>query len=500
MNGIGLLNTLSSLGYSGSSPEEMLRKALTTDQYTGQDPFVDPNASIGAFQIEDLQPLLTMQTAQLRELKLWSKLYKNAKKNLVWQYNNETSVGSERNSNFVGEGAVGQQEVSAWERVLRYIKFVAEWGLVSLPSQMVALGGITPAEREMASKTIMSKHVNDRIRHLLFQNERQMFFADASILGANSYNGIIQQIIVKATTDALTADQIIDLHGGPLTRTAIELGTQKAVDNHLIVGDNVILMGPTGVFSSYASTLDSKERYQIALSGEGDRRILTGTPVAGHVTQYGPVKFEHDIFMSRTQVRGGVPATDRGSPATTLTDPASVTPANIGANANSAFYSDDAGTWYYTVTSLDLGGEDAVGTQSAGVTVAAGEAVTVTIADPGSGPTPNGYRIYRGRLSDFSDQKFVKDIARTGASTVYTDTNYWMPGCDIAVQLDMSPESLEYAQMGPLMRFNLPFFGLGNAFAIVLFGDLAVKNARKFVVYRNIGTQSDQYLESLQAA
>lgn len=484
---------------TGFNPEEILQKATVTNQYAGTDPFAEPNFSIGAFQVEDLQPLLTIQTAQLRELKLWRRLYKDPKQNLVWQYNKETAVGSDRISSFVGEGGVGAQEGSTQERVSRIIKFMSEWGMVSLQAQMLKLGGITNPRADLQAQTMMARETNNRIKHLLFQNERLMFYSNADILGTNSYNGIVQQMVNEADDDPLVANQIIDLHGGPLSREAIELGTQQAVDNHLVVReDNVVLMAPTSVFAGYALTLSDKERLQIALNGQGDRRILTGTPVAGHVTQYGPVQFEHNVFMTRIPTRDGVPAADRGSPSATLGSPATVVPTNTGANAESAFYTEDAATLYYTVTSIDYGGENTTGTTSAGVPVAFGEAISVAIADPGSGDTPKGYRIYRGTLSSGADKKFVAEIARTGASTVYTDTNYWMPGTDIAVQFDFEPDVLEYAQLGPLMRMNLPFFGLAHAFAVFLFGDIAVKDPRKMVIYRNIGRLGDNYLESLQ--
>lgn len=504
-NGFGLSGG-ASYGLPSDFDPEALLKALVTNQYSGQDPFVDPNSSIGAFQPEDLEPLLTMQTARLNELKLWKWIHKEGKRNLVWQYNKETSIGSDYFTSFVTEGQVGNQQVSAWTRMSRIIKFLSEWGMYSLQSTMLALGGNSPPEGYMEGRTIETKAVNDRIRHLLIQLEKSMFWANTDIQGNKSFDGIVQQMVRAAATDPKVAAQIIDLHGQPLDREAINLGTQQAVENHLVIKEgssNVVMMCPPGVITGYSQTLTSKERTQIRVVNEAGQKLVTGTPVAGHMTDFGYIPFEHNIFMNRDEVDGasaGVPSTNRGAPGATLGSPATVTTGNAGASAVSLFYSDDAGTYYYTVTSIDDGGEKATGTVGAGVLVAAGESVTVTIADPGSGATPTGYRIYRGRKADLSDKKFVVAIARDGVSTVYTDTNYWMAGCDLAIQICNDPETMELAQLGPLMKMNLPFFGLGRAFAVFLFLDLAIKDHRKFVIYRNIARPSDSYVSELQAA
>lgn len=231
--------------------------------------------------------------------------------------------------------------------------------------------------------------------------------------------------------------------------------------------------------------------------------LMAGTPVGGmHTLAAGQLEFRRAVFLQRPEVKDGVPTSNRGVPASGLSSPQSVTATASGsATSGSEWYTEDQAAVYYTVTSIDDGGEIATGTKT---TVAAtgvkGESISLSIAHPASG-TPTGFRIYRGLKSDGSDHKFVQQVVAASSSpTTHVDLNYFLPGTNFALMLDPSPETLELAMLGNLIRFNLASTRVSHAFAVLLFCDLALKNARRCALFKNIKYNGQAFLDELRAA
>jgi hypothetical protein len=125
------------------------------------------------------------------------------------------------------------------------------------------------------------------------------------------------------------------------------------------------------------------------------------------------------------------------------------------------------------------------------VAVAAGQGVALTIA-ASAGLLETGYVIYRSRMNGTnapSDFRQMARIPRTGASTVYTDINYDIPGTTKAYLLDMRPAqtAITWRQLLPMMRFDLyPTNQAVIPWAQLLFGYLRMSKRKHHAVIKNI--------------
>jgi hypothetical protein len=152
-----------------------------------------------------------------------------------------------------------------------------------------------------------------------------------------------------------------------------------------------------------------------------------------------------------------------------------------------------ANTYYYFVSAVYQGGETLVSVASSGAVVTlSNNQVVVSVTRPSATPDQSlrGYRIYRGTTTVAADARWIANVAdpRTGTNfTALTDTNQIMPGMDIMLVLEGSPENITVPQLAPLMRFNLPPFETTLPFYLLLYHTLVVKAPqRQFLVY-NIG-------------
>jgi hypothetical protein len=131
-------------------------------------------------------------------------------------------------------------------------------------------------------------------------------------------------------------------------------------------------------------------------------------------------------------------------------------------------------------------------TTASGTTIGAGAQLTVDWSAPSSTPAggdPVSYYLFRHNSDPSGDEANVKLVRELTANTPlqYVDINQWMPGTGVAFMLDGAMQSLCAVQLSPLMRFPLSIVTTAYRYLLLLFVDLAVRNARKMVMYKNVG-------------
>jgi hypothetical protein len=149
-------------------------------------------------------------------------------------------------------------------------------------------------------------------------------------------------------------------------------------------------------------------------------------------------------------------------------NPASLSVSASASSADSQFDAARAGNYYYAVAAIDGEGKGySQVVKSAQVAVAAGKKVVLTISESAVAGAETGYALYRSRLggtNNTDDLRLMAVIAKTGATTVYTDLNRDIPGTVTVPCLNMNPgaDAIGWRQFYPMSKIPLPF-GMGGA-------------------------------------
>ena len=168
----------------------------------------------------------------------------------------------------------------------------------------------------------------------------------------------------------------------------------------------------------------------------------------------------------------------------------SIADASAANDDDSLFGTNDAGTYTYKAVAVGLKGRSAAGVQ-ASVSVAAGQKVSLTIHDENASKVEY-YKIYRSE-ADSSDVAYIGAIAQArdangnAIDTVFTDRNESLPGTGVAVIAQHDPLSMKFKQLLPVFRRPIPYQGLGQLFAFLLFGTPLYENPAHLMVIKNIG-------------
>jgi hypothetical protein len=232
--------------------------------------------------------------------------------------------------------------------------------------------------------------------------------------------------------------------------------------------------------SDFVKTFFPKERVNSLGIADGK----AGYVVREMVTSGGSVALKPNIFLKPKEsplsqaARAGVPNA-----------PVSATVATPSVDGESKL---KAGEKYrYLVTAVNEQGEGSGYAESAEAVIANdGECVKLTIVQPAGGNTPSHYAVYRTSKAGAGARKFVGYVARSGASTVFTDRGHKLEGAATAYILDMRPEILVWKQLAPLMKLNLAQVSMAKEFILWLAGTLILFAPRKEAVIANIGRAS----------
>jgi hypothetical protein len=301
---------------------------------------------------------------------------------------------------------------------------------------------------------------------------RALYTGDADSVPLE-FNGITKQLI---DGNAI----VIDCLGLPIASTDIENAAQQALENF---GNPTVMFSNSKVFTDFGKQYAGSQRF-IAPDAPAGR---AGTPITGYNTQVGTVGFESDIFCKR----GDVPP----AAATSAKAPAAPTiaPGNIGANSASLWLASDAGNYKYQVTSVNAFGESAPSAISGAQALVAGQSVDVVITDGGGVYPATGYKVYRTEKGGSTAYYigYRTNRAKTGGAyintTTYTDINSWRPHTFQALMLDMTPQSLTFRQLSPMIRMPLAIVAPSIRWMQLLYGTPIVFAPKKNILFKNVG-------------
>jgi hypothetical protein len=462
--------------YAASGME--LQKAMASTTVAGQ-----AYGDFGALRLEDLDSTMTAVLFKAEHLKMQRWIARTPARQLIWQYDVQTAYGNSRGMSGFAEGLGPAGGISKYARKTAQIMFKGRMGGITHQASMMRSGMlIDPVAAENSNRTL----------ELLEVIERELVFGMASMTdqagNVINYDGLFYQIKNNAATPP---ENIIDMRGAPLDFSVFDNIAQIMADQRFITDFGRVKAFMGGAVKADMSQLLRQQDRRVlgGLGSQPDGGYVPGAPIGGYQSQFGYIPFEHDIFLE--PVAGKRPVNvSAGDPVSTLTQ-ANIAGGGLAASGTGSQLA--AGTYYYFVGTLYADGETGpsnTGGSAISVAATAGQGVTVTITRPGAiDPSLRGYRLYRGVSNDPNAARWIADVAdpHTGTTLTYTDTNQIIPGTDIMLILEGSPENLVIAQLAPLMRFPLPPNQTTLPFYLLLYHTLVNRAPqRQFLVY-NIG-------------
>lgn len=307
-------------------------------------------------------------------------------------------------------------------------------------------------------------------------------------------NGFIDAIVDCRATGSDSKSQ-----GGDITEEKMDIGAENIMNNF---GAATHFIMPTKVKSDLNKILTVGRRANLPqIQQDAARALLLGVPAAGYASDFAYSGWDDGtdphfnfvpsidtFFPSGESNAMKSPTADFPNSVDAPAEPTSVTAA-VATDASSKFGAGDAGDYWYTVSAVDADGKSVATAIASAVTVAAGQKVTLTVTCADS--TITGLAIYRSVLgaADSTDTRWIADVAVTDpvSTTEVIDLNLILPGCSCAVMVSNAPETdaIDYRQLMPFMRMQLPF-GLngivGYPYLYMLYCYLRVQKLENTVV------------------
>jgi len=454
-----------------------LNKALTAGYGTD----VAALSGGGALRPQSLDGTMKSTIQANQHLRLFNQLQKNKAIATVDEWMEQSGVGGFPGSSATGEAGTIRQSTGVYARRVGMVKYLMDRRSVTFVQSL----------QNNLIDSIALEQANGAIK-LLSDAEVFCFEGDASVV-PTEFDGIEAQINGLGS----------NLH-------VMDMQAQSLVANGAITFFNAAAtiagFGNFGrashVFWSPKTQADMDAvltpSYRVPLPGVGNGGIDLGAPVTGIRTSQGDIATVSDVFIREEDQQMPFEVGYATFAAANTYTPVSAVPALPAANASSAFGAAHAGNYYYLVTGTSETGES-TGIISAQVTVAAGDAVVLTITASASG-AETGYVIYRSRKNGtnaVTDFRRIVRVPKSGATTVYTDLNRDIPGTTKAYLLSMSSgaDAISWQQFLPMTKFPLyPTATAEIPWAQLLFGYLRLAKRRQHVVIKNILPNSATWL------
>lgn len=456
-----------------ASAEEMvaLQKALVA----GQD-INNPGTSAGsgfALRPEDLSSSLKNTTYKLTDVQLWRALTKLPAFNTVVEYNRLEQYGSGVGA-FIAEGDLPESDDSTYSRNYSVVKYLGTTRSVSHQMSLVRTGG--------GVQNVIGQETINGTAWLLRQAERVLFAGDSTLI-PQQFDGLRKQITDGAPNATLNT---IDLRGLPLTQDVIN-DAMYVVKSEPNYGQGTDLYCADGAFADLAKQFYPAQR--LPITPQGWNNGMVGLNIQGMYTQFGPVRFHPDVFI---QFGPGANTSAQGNAAKIPSTPSeSVAPAAgaLGGGETSQFIASDAGDYYWKVTAINRYGRSAPVTMTGAVTVAAGQKVTMTVADGATVGT--AFEVFRSDKDGAATTcKLMTVVARSGATTAITDFNNDIPGTSDAFCIQQNLDFFAGHQLAPFTRIPLATIDTSIRWMQLLYFTLTVFAPGKGVNFKNVGRAS----------
>lgn len=462
---------LKSQGITNATGDDLVKALATTNSGAG-------GIQQGPLTLENLDAVMTEVLVTEQHFKLYNFLPKVPSANPYFEYNVHKGFGSRRAGLGFAEGGTPTGGLSSFRREGIYNKFLGVQGGVT--HQMMVSGqngGIfeDPNIREN----------RDRTMELLERLERELIFGDKDITD-NDGNEVNFDGLLTALASQ-NSDNVVDLQGKPFGFENLD----NTAENLVTKGKQATVNGYTAFMSAHV-TKGLNAQYQARnvirhnKDASSDISVAPGFKVPSYESQFGDYKLDHSILFQ--EVDGGVPAdvAPSGAPAT----PAIDTQPDPATDATATMI---VGTYYYSISAFNDKGESLPVVSNAAAVAATGTKVTTVISRV-NGAT--GYRIYRGKVADGSDAKWIARVAQPASGDLtFVDKGTWQPldsqgntGDGIVIIMKPDPKDICIAQMAPLIKMPLPQVGTTFPFMLLLYIVSVIKAPERIRIYKNCGT------------
>lgn len=477
MNGMVSLRDyegIQGFGISSAQQVEELNKALSAGT---QNP---PTSGGNVLRVESLEATLRVVTFTLGHIKFWRSIPKLPAFSTVEEYNRLTDYGSDSGA-FTNEGDLPESQDSTYERKTALVKFLGTQREVTHPMTLVrpAHGNAIALETQNGAIWLV-----ERLERALFGGRSDMI--------SQEFDGLDKQIldgvgVANPNTDLYDATDvlkvgsetvIIDKRGEPLLENDLETGTNYVVQNY---GTPTNLHLAPQAHSDVAKQFYPRERVNLPYPVEGK----VGLAIKSFESNAGPIAFEPNIFL-RSGRNNGV----KTAPATATSPKAPNAPTHSagapGSDAKSMFKAGDAGAYFYSVTAVNRFGES-VSSTPASVTMAAGQAVVITITDGGGTYPATAYKIYRTKVGGATGTgMLVTTVAKAGATTPWTDYNWMIPGTSRAYLVQNNLQNFSVRQLAPMMKIPLATIAASIRWMQLIYLTMILYTPKKNVLYINV--------------
>lgn len=294
-----------------------------------------------------------------------------------------------------------------------------------------------------AHGNVIAQETVNGMAWLLKQVERGLFFGNSSHIPVQ-WDGLYKLITDGAPNATLNT---IDMRGKPLTEDVLNDGALVAKTEPNF-GRATDLYLADGAFSDLAKQFYPAERINVPPAGW--QNGMVGLNIQGFYSQFGPIKFNPNLFIQFGPLVGTGAVGSSGIPS----DPTeSVAPAAAPA-AGSLFVATDAGDYNYKARAINRYGKSGPLAMTGPVTVAAGDSVTMTFADGATAGT--AFDIYRSDKDGAAGtERYLTTIARSGATTAFEDKNENLPGTSKAFLIQQNLEYFSFKQLAPAVKIPL---------------------------------------------
>jgi len=454
-------------GFGNSSVQDLndLRKVLSAGYQ------VSSQTGGGALRVQSLESSLKVITNTQRHYKFWQEVPKLPAYSTVEEYNVLNQYGPDTGG-FNFEGVLPEQDDTTYTRQVALTKFLGTTRQVTHPLTLVR-----PAHGD-----VIALENQNGILWILRRLENAFFYGNSTLMYNNAegaeFNGLQQQI---------SASNVIDMLGNPLTEEVIEEGASVVAQNygtptHMFLGFRAM--------SDFSKTVFSKERFipqQASIDANGN----LGYFVNSINTQFGPIGLRPDVFITTTPAEGQITGLSPNAPVA----PASIA-IGVATGTDGNFTKDGAGVYSYSAALGNNYGESSVCAAQT-VTLTSAQLnnhlpLTVTNGTVGS-VLPQYVSIYRSQPGGSVRYRIMRvpvSYQTNSGQTVVNDTDFVMAGTSEAYLGELSTSVLAFKQLSPLMKMDLAIVAPAYRWMLLLYGVMVMYAPAKWVRFINIGTSS----------
>jgi hypothetical protein len=432
-----------------------------------------------ALQVEDLSPVMHNVTFGDEHLKLTKKLKVETVKSVLSQFDRQLSYGNFGDSAQI-EGAVGQEEVSDFVRVVVPMCYYSHIRRVTLVANLVQTVDGKKAEARAAEDAALKLAADiefdsfrgkaDFTNAGVFDGNPNSIPALPNVLGIDTQ--IRQSDNQRQARDLMLAEYgsdetVVISGGGVLQQTTIEDASVRSAMN---LGSASTLLVDPKVLSAYNKIALGKERIILANSPQD----ATGADLRRQWVSGGVVSIEASRFLSG---KTGPKRARANGPNVPTIAAASTGGFTAGVQAGTtAFKSGDV--YKYFVSAVNELGESGLSAVATITLTADGQQVGVTITAPSG--TTRYYNVYRTAAGG----SFAKYIGRTSSAGNFIDLGNKLPG--FVTGFLMEDEGWDLAELAPYSRLKLAVTDLSQPEAHFRFLTLRGYTPRKSVLIDNL--------------